>query len=113
MRRIVVGLVLGACTVTGCGGNRKAWSDARKDREAAEVPKVPYLVQAGSPMVNLWSDKGRTEPKARHHVPAGTKCQILESEDVDKSRGKTMYRVRVPTGEEGWVPSMCIEYRKK
>lgn len=113
MRTILLAVAIAGLAVPGCGGRGKTWSDARKEREAAEIPKVSYLVQDGSPTVNLWSDSGRTAKSPTHRVPAGTKCQILVSEDVDKSRGKTMHRVRAVTGEEGWVPDQCIDWRKK
>lgn len=113
MRGIVIAM-LAACVLAGCGRG-KSWSEAAKEKREAEKPTVPYLVntRSESPVVNLWSDYGRTESKARFHVPVGTKCKILDTHDVDKSRGGTMYLVKAVTGEEGWVPDHCIEYRLK
>lgn len=98
----------------GCG-KRKTWTSVRKAQDEKDVPKVPYLVNSKSrnPEVVLWRTPERTAKKGIARVPNGTKCKILDSKEMARTRGKTMYKVKAVTGEEGWCPGFCIEYRKK
>ena len=106
-------LILLVFTV-GCG-KRKTWKGMRDRADRRAIPKVPYIVNPKSrmPEVVLWRNSGRTDKKGIARVPKGTKCTILKSKDVDRTRGATMYKVKAVTGEVGWIPQFCIEYRKK
>jgi hypothetical protein len=107
----VVGIALGAF---GC--EHRSWADAAKAREKADIPKVPYLVNSRSqlPEVRLWRDAERTDKLPTHKVAQGTKiAKILDSKEMPRTRGATMYKVRCVSGEEGWVPHFCVEYRQK
>lgn len=98
----------------GCG-NRKTWKGMRDAADKNAIPKVPYIVNPKSkmPEVVLWRDAGRTDKKGVARVPKGTKCKVIATKEVDRTRGGTMYKVKAATGEEGWIPGFCIEYRQK
>jgi len=106
----LVSLVLGA---VGC--EHKSWSQHAKDQRAKARPTVPYIVNPKSeaPLVNLWRDAERSDKLPTHRVQKGTKCKIVDSKDLDLSRGGTMYLVQASTGEQGWIPNFCLEYRHK
>jgi len=107
----LVGVVLGA---VGC--EVESWSQAAKRANKADIPKVPYLVNPKSPLpeVRLWRDAERSDKNPTHKVPKDTKiAKIIETKEMPRTRGATMYKVKCVTGEEGWVPHFCVEYRKK
>ena len=81
----------------------------------AEVPKVPYIVNPRSalPLVVLWASAERTAKKGIAYVSKGTRCTLLESKELPRTRGGTMYKVRADSGEEGWIPHFCLEFRAK
>lgn len=104
------GFALGAL---GC--EHESWSEAAKRAQKAEIPKVPYLVNPKSPLpdVRLWRDAERSDKLPTHKVPKETKIKILEFKEMPRTRGATMYKVKCVTGEEGWVPHFCVEFRRK
>ncbi|MHC5021083.1 MAG: hypothetical protein ACYTGX_13425 [Planctomycetota bacterium] len=61
----------------------------------------------------LWRNAERSDKKGIARVPKGTKCKILKTKELERTRGGTMYKVKAVTGEEGWIPGFCIEFRKK
>ncbi len=109
----IAALMLLVLTV-GCG-KRKTWTDARKAREKRDIPKVPYIYNSRTknPECVLWRNAERSDKKGVARVPNGTKCKIIGSKELDRTRGGTMYKVKAVSGETGWVPGFCIEYRKK
>jgi len=114
MRTWTIGLLVAGLAWAGCGEQK---SFSQKAREAAEEPrpKVPYVVSGSknSNTANLWSDAERSAAKPAHKIPSGTKVKILETKELDRSRGGTVYRVKAVTGEEGWIPEKFVEFRVK
>ena len=113
---VVVALAGLAIGVLGCEGRK--WSDIYKDQERAEIPKVPYLVNTRtkypSRPVNLWKTPQRSAKKPINKVPYGTKiAKILDTYEMDRTRGGTMYKIKMVTGEVGWIPHFCLEHRRK
>ena len=88
-------------------------------KSAAAKPRasgnVPYIVNPKSrmPEVVLWQTAERSGKRGIARVPKGTKCRVLETKELARNRGGTMYKVRAVTGEEGWIPGFCIEFRAK
>lgn len=113
MRPSLVAAVALLGLVTGCDGGGDRPKGGAKATRAKSGEPVPYVVTGSrtSNDVNLWSDAERSEPKAKHKVPSGTKVKILEKREMPGSRGATMCRVRAATGEEGWIPEKFVEYR--
>lgn len=72
-----------------------------------------YIVNPKSkaPTVVLWRTAERTAKKGIAYIPKGTKCTLLDAKDM--GRGAYMYKVRAVTGEEGWIPFFCLEFRRQ
>jgi len=114
-RRAFVTTALAAMAFVVVGCETKSWSEIAKDQGKKEIPKVPYIVNPRSPApdVVLWRKAERSAKKGIHHVPKGTKCKIIDNKELDRTRGGTMYKVKAVTGEVGWIPHFCIEFRRK
>lgn len=80
---------------------------------AAAATGVPYIVnpRTEAPTVNLWRNAERSDKLPLAKVTKGTRCKILETKELEKWMGGTMYRVVADTGETGWLPHFCLEFR--
>ena len=111
----ITAAALAALTFLTVGCETKSWSEIAKDQAKKEVKKVPYIVNPRSqaPDVVLWAKAERSAKKGIHKVAKGTKCKIVDNKELDRTRGGTMYKVKAVTGEVGWVPHFCVEFRRK
>ena len=113
--RTLAMLVLAALVLSSIGCEGRRWSDLARKQERRDRPKVPYIVNPKSeaPQVVLWRDAERSDKKGIAYVAKGTKCKILDYKELARTRGGTMYLVQAKTGEKGWIPQFCIEYRRR
>ena len=114
MQKIIV-VTLALVAALGAGCTRRGITDIQKANAKAAIPKVPYLVndRSEAPVVVLCNDAERSAKLGSAHVPKGTKCKIVDNKEMDRTRGGTMYKVQAVTGETGWVPHFCVEFRHK
>ncbi|MCI0340076.1 MAG: hypothetical protein L0216_02805 [Planctomycetales bacterium] len=97
----------------GCG--KGSWTKFQNSPDKQKPPSVPYLVNERSeqPTVNLWRDAERSDKMPIARVAKGTRCKIVGSKELEKWQGSTMYQIVADTGESGWVPHFCIEFRHR
>ncbi len=109
-------LVVAAAALLGAiGCGKSSWTRFQNSPDKQKPPSVPYLVNGRSEAatVNLWRDAERSDKMPIHKVNKGTRCKIVGSKELEKFMGGTMYQIVADSGESGWVPQFCIEFRHR